>query len=176
MLIHDTTEREIPRPSNPEVQADFYSGKKKKHTVKNAVITTLTGLVLFVGATVPGKTPVIRAMNLATQPSFNPQRSLGERNSPQNRKPKTKSFLPLGSKLSMPFPESRTKEWSKTFVDLERTILSTRLFALTRGEGGGNHYPCPIIEIINNSGAYVVNISPKSMIPEVRKPSDAQNQ
>ena len=27
--------------------------------------------------------------------------------------------------------------------------------------------PCPIIEIINNSGAYVVNISPKSMIPEV---------
>ena len=31
-LIHDTTEREIPRPSDPEVQADFYSGKKKKHT------------------------------------------------------------------------------------------------------------------------------------------------
>ena len=30
--------------------------KKKKHTVKNAVITTLTGLVLFVEATVPGKT------------------------------------------------------------------------------------------------------------------------
>ena len=30
--------------------------KKKKHTVKNAVITTLPGLVLFVGATVPGKT------------------------------------------------------------------------------------------------------------------------
>lgn len=55
-LIHDTTEREIPRPANPEVQANFYSGKKKKHTVKNAVITTLTGLVLFVGATVPGKT------------------------------------------------------------------------------------------------------------------------
>ena len=48
--------RRKPRPSDPEVQADFYSEKKKKHTVKNAVITTLTGLVLFVGATVPGKT------------------------------------------------------------------------------------------------------------------------
>jgi len=55
-LIHDTTEREIPRPCDPEVQADFYSGKKKKHTVKNVVITTLTRLVLFVGATVPDKT------------------------------------------------------------------------------------------------------------------------
>lgn len=31
-------EREIPRPVAPEVQADFYGGKKKKQTVNNAVI------------------------------------------------------------------------------------------------------------------------------------------
>ena len=73
-----------------------------------------------------GKTPVIRAMHLAIRLSFNPQRSRGERSSPLNRRPKTKSFHPLGSKSSMPFLESRTKEWLKTFVGLERTILSTR--------------------------------------------------
>ena len=31
--------------------------------------------------------------------------------------------------------------------------------------------PCPIIEIINDSRGYVVNISPKSMIPEVMLPT-----
>ena len=29
-LILDTTERVIPRPSDPEVRADFYSGKKRR--------------------------------------------------------------------------------------------------------------------------------------------------
>lgn len=54
-LIHDGTEREIPRPADQELQKEFYSGKKKKHTVKNAVITTLTGFILFATATVEGK-------------------------------------------------------------------------------------------------------------------------
>ena len=31
--------------------------------------------------------------------------------------------------------------------------------------------PCPIIEIINDSGAYVVNMGLKSMIPEVMLPT-----
>ncbi|MCM1367169.1 MAG: transposase, partial [Prevotella sp.] len=51
-LIHDGTEREIPRPSNPDLQKEYYSGKKKKHTVKNAVITCLAGFILFCGPTV----------------------------------------------------------------------------------------------------------------------------
>lgn len=55
-MIHDGTEREVPRPVDPEGQKDKYSGKKKKHTVKNAVITTLMGLILFVSQTVSGKT------------------------------------------------------------------------------------------------------------------------
>lgn len=54
-LIHDGTEREIPRPSNPDLQKEYYSGKKKKHTVKNAVISCMAGFILFTGATVEGK-------------------------------------------------------------------------------------------------------------------------
>lgn len=54
VLIHDGTEREIPRPVDHEQQKDKYSGKKKRHTVKNAVVTTVAGLILFVGGTVSG--------------------------------------------------------------------------------------------------------------------------
>lgn len=53
-LIHDGTEREIPRPSDPDLQESHYSGKKKRHTVKNAVITCLAGFILFVSPTVEG--------------------------------------------------------------------------------------------------------------------------
>jgi hypothetical protein len=41
VLLHDGTEREIPRPVDDELQKDRYSGKKKKHTFKNAVITVV---------------------------------------------------------------------------------------------------------------------------------------
>ena len=54
-LFHDSTEREIPRPQDPDDQKDFYSGKKKKHTVKNAVITNLSCVVLFLSITVNAK-------------------------------------------------------------------------------------------------------------------------
>ena len=38
ILLHDGTEREIPRPADYDLQKEHYSGKKKKHTVKNAVL------------------------------------------------------------------------------------------------------------------------------------------
>lgn len=54
-LLHDGTEREIPRPKDSQAQKENYSGKKKKHTVKNAVITTFSCIVLFLSTTVNGK-------------------------------------------------------------------------------------------------------------------------
>lgn len=56
VLFHDGTEREIPRPVDPDDQKEQYSGKKKRHTVKNAVVTTVTCVILFVSPTVCGKT------------------------------------------------------------------------------------------------------------------------
>jgi hypothetical protein len=55
VLLHDGTEREIPRPVDPEEEKENYSGKKKKHTLKNAVIITASRLILFVSASVCGK-------------------------------------------------------------------------------------------------------------------------
>lgn len=55
ILLHDGTEREVPRPSDSEAQTDLYSGKKKRHTVKNGVIATFPGAIIFVSATVSGR-------------------------------------------------------------------------------------------------------------------------
>lgn len=42
-LLVDTTEQLIERPSDPVEQKQFYSGKKKAHTVKTSIITTPKG-------------------------------------------------------------------------------------------------------------------------------------
>lgn len=52
----DGTERPIRRPKNPEQQKHKYSGKKKKHTVKNNIITEKkTGKIKGLSPTVSGK-------------------------------------------------------------------------------------------------------------------------
>lgn len=54
ILFHDGTEREIPRPQDDEEQKANYSGKKKRHTVKNAVIVSCCSTILFVSQTLCG--------------------------------------------------------------------------------------------------------------------------
>jgi hypothetical protein len=51
--IGDATEREIQRPKYN--QEEFYSGKQKCHTIKNMIVVSLTGFVLFLSSTVSGK-------------------------------------------------------------------------------------------------------------------------
>lgn len=51
--IIDATERPIERPKAD--QEAYYSGKKKAHTVKNLLLCSLLGFVLFIGNTVEGK-------------------------------------------------------------------------------------------------------------------------
>jgi len=55
VLIHDGTEREVPRPQDEDEQKEKYSGKKKKHTVKNAVIISACCMILFVSPTFNGR-------------------------------------------------------------------------------------------------------------------------
>ncbi len=54
-LFHDGSEREVPRPQVPEEQQEKYSGKKKKHTVKNNIITTALCYILLVSPTMAGR-------------------------------------------------------------------------------------------------------------------------
>lgn len=56
-LIIDATERRRQRPANPEKQALFYSGRKKKHCDKNVVVVNTRGnRIDYLSGTYPGKT------------------------------------------------------------------------------------------------------------------------
>lgn len=55
-IIIDATERLHRRPQNSEEQTSLYSGKKKKHTVKNTIISSVDKVILFLGRTFPGHT------------------------------------------------------------------------------------------------------------------------
>jgi hypothetical protein len=55
LYFHDSTERPIQRPKDPAVQETFYSGKKKRHTVKNNVLVNAKGEIVLLTATCEGK-------------------------------------------------------------------------------------------------------------------------
>lgn len=54
-LFIDATERPHTRPQDAEEQRKKFSGKKKRHTVKNTVMTTACQWILFFGLTVAGR-------------------------------------------------------------------------------------------------------------------------
>jgi hypothetical protein len=51
----DGTERPMLRPQDADRQQRHYSGKKKRHTLKNSVVADSTRRIVFVGKTVEGK-------------------------------------------------------------------------------------------------------------------------
>jgi len=53
-LLIDATERPHRRPKDVEAQRQKYSGKKKRHTVKNTIIASACQRILFLGYTVFG--------------------------------------------------------------------------------------------------------------------------
>jgi hypothetical protein len=55
VFLLDATERPIPRPRDKERQTACYSGKKKRHTLKNTVVTDRSGRrIVFLGETTAG--------------------------------------------------------------------------------------------------------------------------
>ena len=55
-LLADVTEREVPRRCCYQAQQQEYSGKKKRHTIKNFAITDTWGYFLFLSDTYEGAT------------------------------------------------------------------------------------------------------------------------
>lgn len=53
-FIIDGTERPINRPSEPQVQREYFSGKKKTHTVNNNLISHRGGKVVYLSDTYEG--------------------------------------------------------------------------------------------------------------------------
>ena len=55
-VVIDAKEQAVRRPSGWDEQKPFYSGKRKRHTVKNQVVCTPAGRIGSVSATAPGRT------------------------------------------------------------------------------------------------------------------------
>src|SRR5713101_4255133 len=53
-FCHDGTERPIPRPNDPTEQKTCYSGKKKRHMLKNLLLINAALRILFLSETQPG--------------------------------------------------------------------------------------------------------------------------
>ena len=53
-IIIDVTERRHQRPQDSSSQSELYSGKKKDHTLKNTIISSVEKAILFVGQTFSG--------------------------------------------------------------------------------------------------------------------------
>ncbi|ALE37908.1 transposase [Leptospira interrogans serovar Hardjo-prajitno] len=55
-VIIDGTERPLRRPTDKDLQKEFYSGKKKRHTIKNLILTNKDKAILFLSNTISDKT------------------------------------------------------------------------------------------------------------------------
>ena len=55
VIIPDGTETPIQRPTDNETQKEFYSGKKKRHTVKNTIICNKDQVIVYVGPNTSGQ-------------------------------------------------------------------------------------------------------------------------
>ena len=55
IILHDATERPIPRQTDYENQKDDYSGKQGTHTCKNEIVADTKRVIHFISPTVEGK-------------------------------------------------------------------------------------------------------------------------
>lgn len=119
----DGTERPIQRPKDKKEQKDNYSGKKKRHTVKNIVIADKNKRIGFLGKTTGGKEHDFAILK--------------EQASPDHMPPKVKKHVDLGfkgidkqfpgHKISMPKRKPRTKDLSEFAVKQNRNKSAARV-------------------------------------------------
>jgi hypothetical protein len=118
VLLHDGSEREIPRPEDEDLQKDRYSGKKKKHTVKNAVIITASCLILYVSETFSGRVhdKTIADNAYSIPPGYTLVQDTGYQ-----------GYRPEGVKIIQPQKKPKGKELTKEQKDTNQKISSFRV-------------------------------------------------
>jgi hypothetical protein len=136
VLIHDGTEREIPKPVEDEAQQDNYSGKKKKHTVKNTIIISACCMILFVGETFAGRVHDKKIADTAyTIPS---DFTLYQDGGYQGYLPESVNIMqpdkkPKGGRLTQE-QKDKNKEISSKRVYVEHTIGSIKRYRIVKDE------------------------------------------
>ena len=118
LLLHDGTEREIPRPLDYDEQKEQYSEKKRCHKVKNTVVITASCLMIFVSQTVLGKTHDKKMAN--TMYSFPVPCTLHKDTGYQG-------YAPEGVQIIQPTKKAKEKEFPKKEKEANREISRIRV-------------------------------------------------
>ena len=133
-FLIDGTERPIRRPKAPEKQREKYSGKKKRHTVKNLVITDKkNGKVKALSPTVEGKQHDKKLAD-EWQPVFPRGSSLGKDTGFQGYDPEgvytwQPQKKPKGKDLSAE-QKARNTQLSSERIGVEHSIGGVKVFAI----------------------------------------------
>jgi hypothetical protein len=121
VFIIDGTERPIRRPQDSEARRKNYSGKKKRHTKKNIILTEkATGEVLGLGTTQPGSKhdkACVDEENYTFPKGCTVFQDTG-----------FQGYAPEGASIQQPTKKPRGKELSPEQKEENRTISTQRVF------------------------------------------------
>lgn len=135
----DATEQEIPRPKNKRRRKNYYSGKKKKHTVKTQIMVNKKGVILHKTRHVPGRRhdyDLFKEKPPPVPPEVEAGMDMGYKGVEKDF-PSLKTKLPVkkkkGKKLSR--AERRyNKKFSRERVIVEHSIARVKKFGIIGDE------------------------------------------
>ena len=120
VFLIDGTERPIRRPQDSEARRKNYSGKKKRHTKKNIILTEkATGEVLGLGATQPGSKHDKACVNEENYTFPNGCTVFQDTG--------FQGYAPEGASIQQPTKKPRGKELSPEQKEENRTISTQRV-------------------------------------------------
>jgi hypothetical protein len=131
----DTTEQEIPRPKNKRRRKSYYSGKKKKHTIKTQYMVNSEALILHKTGHDRGRIhdyEVFKNKHPITPPQVENVLDLGYLGV-QNDFPTVKYVLPFRKKRKSELSDEEKKynrKHSKLRVIVEHTICRIKKFGI----------------------------------------------
>jgi len=135
LVIIDSFETYLPRPSNPARQKRYYSGKKKRHTAKTQILSDQNGEILSVGKSHRGPKSDIKIYKQeGVADSLKEKRKLGDKayfeKSSEVETPKKK---PKGGELSVE-DKASNRSLSRVRVRVEHVIRKVKSWRIVRDE------------------------------------------
>ena len=150
-FIIDGTERPINRPSEPAVQREYFSGKKKTHTVNNNLISHRGGKVVYLSDTYEGSVHDKLICDLEAHP-FPEGSKLWKDKGYQGYEPEGVSCFqpkkkPPGQALSEA-DKDRNREISKERIEIEHQINGIKRCRIVthRLRSRSDHYADDVME------------------------------
>ena len=136
IFFHDGIERPIQRPKDQETQQAHYSGKQKRHTVKNNVLTTAESKVVFLTATCEGRIhdkSIADTAGYALPPGsvLYQDRGFQGFSLPDVKILQPKKRFPKGQAL-MPEEKTENREISSIRVRVEHAIAGIKRFRIVK--------------------------------------------